>query len=84
MGGFPPDEVHAVGGLIAEAAASRIVVATVRSDFLDECSTEPSLAPLLSEGVHLVAAMSETDLRGRDRRAGTAGRTALSRPACLS
>ena len=62
-GGFPPDEVHAVGGLIAEAAASRIVVATVRSDFLDECSAEPSLAPLLSEGVHLVAAMSEEDLR---------------------
>ena len=62
-GGFPPDEVHAVGGLIAEAAASRIVVATVRSDFLDECSAEPSLAPLLSESVHLVAAMSEEDLR---------------------
>ena len=62
-GGFHPDEVHAVGGLIAEAAASRIVVATVRSDFLDECGAEPSLAPLLSEGVHLVAAMSEEDLR---------------------
>lgn len=62
-GGFPADEVHAVGGLIAEAAESRIVVATVRSDFLDECSAESSLAPLLSESVHLVAAMSEEDLR---------------------
>lgn len=62
-GGFPADEVHAVGGLIAEAAASRIVVATVRSDFLDECTAEPSLAPLLAEGVHLVGAMSEPDLR---------------------
>ena len=52
-----------MGGLIAEAAASRIVVATVRSDFLDECTAEPSLAPLLAEGVHLVGAMSEQDLR---------------------
>ncbi|MFE5670093.1 BTAD domain-containing putative transcriptional regulator [Agromyces sp. NPDC056523] len=62
-GGFPADEVHVVGGLIAEAAASRIVVATVRSDFLDECTAEPSLAPLLAEGVHLVGAMSGPDLR---------------------
>ena len=62
-GGFPADEVHAVGALIAEAAASRIVVATVRSDFLDECNAEPSLAPLLSESVHLVGAMREQDLR---------------------
>ena len=62
-GGFQADEVHAVGGLIAEAAASRIVVATVRSDFLDECTAEPSLAPLLAEGVHLVGAMSGPDLR---------------------
>ncbi len=62
-GGFPADEVHAVGALIAEAAASRIVVATVRSDFLDECNAEPSLAPLLSESVHLVGAMSGPDLR---------------------
>lgn len=62
-GGFPADEVHAVGALIAEAAASRIVVATVRSDFLDECNAEPSLAPLLSESVHLVGAMRDQDLR---------------------
>lgn len=62
-GGFPADEVHSVGALIAEAAASRIVVATVRSDFLDECTAEPSLAPLLAEGVHLVGAMSGPDLR---------------------
>ncbi|MCD2442542.1 hypothetical protein LQ757_09680 [Agromyces sp. SYSU K20354] len=61
--GFPADEVHAVCGLIAEATESRIVVATVRSDYLDEGNAEPSLAPLLSESVHLVAAMSENDLR---------------------
>jgi DNA-binding SARP family transcriptional activator len=62
-GGFPADEVHAAGGLIAEAAASRTVVATVRSDFLDECRAEPSLAPLVSAGVHLLGAMSDQDLR---------------------
>jgi WD40 repeat protein len=62
-GEFPADEVHAVGELIAQAAASRIVVATVRSDFLDDCTAEPSLAPLLAEGVHLVGAMSGPDLR---------------------
>ncbi|GAA1765488.1 nSTAND1 domain-containing NTPase [Agromyces humatus] len=61
--GFPPDEVHGVGELIAEAASSRIVVATVRSDFLDECSAEPSLAGLLSESVQLVGAMDKQDLR---------------------
>lgn len=62
-GGFPAEEVHTIGGLIAETAASRIVVATVRSDFLDECSAEPSLAPLLAEGVRLLGAMSGEDLR---------------------
>ncbi|MFD4420939.1 BTAD domain-containing putative transcriptional regulator [Agromyces sp. NPDC058484] len=80
--GYPADEVHAVGGLIAEAAASRIVVATVRSDFLDECNAEPSLAPLLSESVHLVGAMSDQDLRAAieepARRAGLRIESGLS------
>lgn len=62
-GGFPADEVHTACGLIAEAADSRIVLATVRSDFLDECNAEPALAPLLSESVQLLAAMSDEDLR---------------------
>ena len=50
--------------LIAEATnAGRRVIIAVRSDFLDDCTTQPSLGPLFAEGVHLVAPLGPTGLR---------------------
>ena len=39
------------------------MIIAVRSDFLDDCTTQPSLGPLFAEGVHLVAPLGPTGLR---------------------
>lgn len=61
---LPASAIAECGRLIAEAvdAGTQVIVA-VRSDFLDDCTTQPSLGPLFAEGVHLVPPLSPAGLR---------------------
>lgn len=61
---LPASTIAECSRLIAEAVeAGRRVIVAVRSDFLDDCTTQPSLGPLFAEGVHLVPPLSPTGLR---------------------
>ena len=61
---LPASTIEECSRLIAEAIeAGRRVIIAVRSDFLDDCTTQPSLGPLFAEGVHLVAPLGPTGLR---------------------
>lgn len=66
------EEVFHAGEADVDAAAHAIfdavviettVILVVRSDFLGECAAHPYLAPLVSEGVHLVGPMAADALR---------------------
>ena len=62
--GLPDSQVADVCATIADAVASgRSIVLVVRSDFLGECATEPSIGPLFAEGVHLVGPLTSAGLR---------------------
>ena len=59
--GLREDEVADLCARVAAYPAS--VVLTVRSDFLDECAAQPSLARLLAEGVSIVSPMTPDQLQ---------------------
>ncbi|RZU64633.1 DNA-binding SARP family transcriptional activator [Microterricola gilva] len=62
--GLPIDEVGTCCRLIADAVeAGRTVIVAVRSDYLDACAAEPSIGPLVAQGVHLVGPLSPAGLR---------------------
>ncbi|MFC9920109.1 nSTAND1 domain-containing NTPase [Agromyces binzhouensis] len=51
------------GRVAAMTRAGTKVVIAVRSDFLDDCTSRPILAPLFADGVHLVGPLTENGLR---------------------
>ena len=63
-GSRSPEQVRSFCARLAEYAIDRgQVIVTIRSDHLGDLGVEPTLAPLVELGLHLVSPLSETALR---------------------
>ena len=71
----PAAQATFFAALAAHAERAPLVVA-LRADRLGELSAHPDFARLVEPGLHLLSAMSDADLRGRDRGSGPPSRSA--------